>query len=71
MNDTGSIRTTAPCSPSSPSSFTARLRFRIATAEEIHELTRDREREARILDDAAVCLAPGPWQIAQLFRRRR
>lgn len=68
MNETDSIRTTAP---SAPSSFTARLRFRIAAEQEIHELTRDREREARILDEAAVRLAPGPWQIAQLFRRRR
>ena len=68
MNETDSIRTTAS---SAPSSFAARLRFRIAAEQELHELTRDREREARILDDAAVRVAPGPWQIAQLFRRRR
>ena len=68
MNDTGSIRTTAPAAPSS---FAARLRFRIAAEQELHELTRDREREARILDDAAVRVAASPWQIAQLFRRPR
>lgn len=68
MNETDSVRTPAP---SAPSSFVARLRFRLRAEQEIHELTRDRAREERILDEAAVRLAPGPWQIAQLFRRQR
>ncbi|MCJ1715253.1 hypothetical protein [Curtobacterium sp. VKM Ac-2922] len=37
---------------------------------EIAELTRDREREDRVRAEAAVRLAPGPWAIADLFRRR-
>lgn len=37
---------------------------------EISDLTRDREQEARVLDEMAVRLQPGPWAIAGLFHRR-
>ena len=37
---------------------------------EISDLTRDREQEARVLDEMAVRLQPGPWAIAALFHRR-
>ncbi|KIU03377.1 MULTISPECIES: hypothetical protein [unclassified Frigoribacterium] len=37
---------------------------------EISDLTRDREQEARVLDEMAVRLEPGPWAIAALFHRR-
>lgn len=67
MSGTRSIDTSATAGPRS---FATRLRFRFGAQREIHELTRDREREGRILDEAAVRLAPGPWQLAQLFRRR-
>lgn len=40
-------------------------------AGEIEQLTRDVEREQRILAEAAVQLVPGPWAIANLFKQRR
>jgi len=50
------------------------LRARLATwwaaTAEITELTRDREQEARVRDEMAVRLAPGPGAVADLFRRR-
>lgn len=48
-----------------------RLRFRFRAEQEIHDLTRDRAREERVLAEAAVRLAPGPWNVTLLFRRRR
>ncbi|ROP63438.1 hypothetical protein [Curtobacterium sp. ZW137] len=52
-------------------SFGQRIATWWAVSTEIHELTRDREREERVRAEAAVRLAPGPWAIADLFRRRR
>lgn|GEM_PF-2398539 len=67
-DDTSTIETTTPAA-GRPS-----LRERVAmwwtVNAEITELTRDREREARVRDEMAVRLAPGPWAIAELFRRR-
>ena len=68
MSETESIETTARAADRS---LVGRLRFWLRAEREIHELTRDREHEDRVYDAAAVHLAPGPWQIAQLFRRRR
>jgi hypothetical protein len=67
VNETDSIPTTAP---RTPHSFVERLRFRLRAEREIDELTRDRARDERIRAEAAVRLAPGPWHLAELFRRR-
>ena len=48
----------------------ARLATWWAATAEITELTRDREQEARVRDEMAVRLAPGPGAFADLFRRR-
>ena len=37
---------------------------------EIHDLTRNRAQEQRVLNEAATAWMPGPWSIAMLFRRR-
>ena len=37
---------------------------------EIHELTRDRALEERVLNQAATVLSPGPWSLGLLFQRR-
>ena len=47
----------------------ARLRFRWQAEQGVHELTRDREHERRVLAEAAVRLQPGPWAIGLLLRR--
>ncbi|MBT1582872.1 MULTISPECIES: hypothetical protein [Curtobacterium] len=67
MNETESVETviTAPST-----GFVSRLRFRLRAEQEIHELTRDRELEERVRAEAAVRLAPGPWHLGELFRRR-
>lgn len=49
----------------------ARLRFRWQAEQELHELTRNRALEQRVLAEAAVRLQPGPWAIGLLFRRDR
>ncbi|PYY59616.1 MULTISPECIES: hypothetical protein [unclassified Curtobacterium] len=67
MNDTDSVRTVLPA-PSAGG--LGRLRFRLRAEQEIHELTRDRELEERVRAEAAVRLAPGPWHLGELFRRR-
>lgn len=67
MTDTESVRTTRAAAPLGP---LARLRFRLRAEREIDDLTRDREREARIRAEAAVRLAPGPWHLVELFRRQ-
>ncbi|MBA8989252.1 hypothetical protein FHW23_000484 [Curtobacterium pusillum] len=50
--------------------FVERIRFRLRAEREIDELTRDRAQEDRIRAEAAVWLAPGPWRVGELFRRR-
>ncbi|WIE57929.1 MULTISPECIES: hypothetical protein [Curtobacterium] len=67
MNETESVETVVP---SPPTGFLGRLRFRWRAEQEIHELTRDRELEERVRAEAAVRLAPGPWHLGELFRRR-
>lgn len=67
MTGTESIDTT---SGTTPLGFVERLRFRLRAEREIDELTRDRAREDRVLAEAAVRLAPGPWHLGQLLRRR-
>lgn len=66
MSDTSSVETarTLPA----PSRWD-RLRFRWHAEQEIHDLTRDREHEERVVAEATVRLQPGPWNIALLFRR--
>jgi hypothetical protein len=68
MNDTESLRTV---SPAAPLGLLQRLRFRLRTEQEIHELTRGRELEARVRAEAAVRLAPGPWHLGALFQRQQ
>ncbi|WP_284754930.1 hypothetical protein [Curtobacterium sp. ME-Dv--P-122a] len=67
MNETESVETVVPAPPTG---FLGRLRFRWRAEQEIHELTRDRELEKRVRAEAAVRLAPGPWHLGELFRRR-
>lgn len=67
MSETDSIRTDRPAGPLS---FFGRIRFRLHAEREIDELTRDRAREERIRAEAAVRLAPGPWHLGELLRRR-
>ncbi|MBB1195581.1 MULTISPECIES: hypothetical protein [Curtobacterium] len=67
MNETESVETVVPAPPTG---FLGRLRFRWRAEQEIHELTRDRELEERVRAEAAVRLAPGPWHLGELFRRR-
>lgn len=67
MNDTESVETVVPAPTTG---FLGRLRFRWRAEQEIHELTRDRELEERVRAEAAVRLAPGPWHLGELFRRR-
>ncbi|WIE78927.1 hypothetical protein [Curtobacterium sp. MCSS17_016] len=67
MNETESVETVVPAPPTG---FFGRLRFRWRAEQEIHELTRDRELEERVRAEAAVRLAPGPWHLGELFRRR-
>lgn len=67
MNETESVETVVP---GPPTGFLGRLRFRWRAEQEIHELTRDRELEERVRAEAAVRLAPGPWHLGELFRRR-
>ena len=50
--------------------FVERLRFRLRAEQEIVELTRDRGHEDRVRAEAAVRLAPGPWHLGELLRRR-
>lgn len=68
MSETDSIRTVRA---TEPLNFLERLRFRLHAEREIEELTRDRARDERIRAEAAVRIAPGPWHLAELFRRRR
>ncbi|MBT1608416.1 hypothetical protein [Curtobacterium flaccumfaciens] len=68
MNDTESLQT-AP--PAAPLGLLQRLRFRLRAEQEIHELTRDRELEARVRAEAAVRLTPGPWHLGALFQRQQ
>jgi len=68
MTSTESIDTT---SGTTPLGFVERLRFRLRAEREIDELTRDRAREDRVRAEAAVRLTPGPWHLAELFRRQR
>ena len=67
MNETDAVPTSRP---SVPRSFLERVRFRWSAEREIDELTRDTAREARVRAEAAVRLAPGPWHLGELFRRR-
>ncbi|WIB42630.1 hypothetical protein [Curtobacterium sp. MCLR17_058] len=67
MNETESVETVVPAPPTG---FLGRLRFRWRAEQEIHELTRDRQLEERVRAEAAVRLAPGPWHLGELFRRR-
>ncbi|PYY41342.1 hypothetical protein DEJ03_15635 [Curtobacterium sp. MCLR17_043] len=67
MNETESVETVVPAPPTG---FLGRLRLRWRAEQEIHELTRDRELEERVRAEAAVRLAPGPWHLGELFRRR-
>lgn len=67
MSETESIPTTRTAGPLT---FLERVRFRLRAEREIEELVRDRAREERIRAEAAVRLAPGPWHLAELFRRR-
>lgn len=67
MSETASVPTAAAAAPLG---FLARLRFRWRAEQEIHELTRDRALEERVRAEAAVRLAPGPWHLGELFRRR-
>lgn len=67
MNETESVETVVPAPPTG---ILGRLRFRWRAEQEIHELTRDRELEERVRAEAAVRLAPGPWHLGELFRRR-
>jgi hypothetical protein len=67
VNETESVETVVPAPPTG---FLGRLRFRWRAEQEIHELTRDRELEERVRAEAAVRLAPGPWHLGELFRRR-
>lgn len=67
MSETDSIRTVRA---TEPLTFLERVRFRLHAGREIEELTRDRARDDRIRADAAVRLAPGPWHLAELVRRR-
>jgi hypothetical protein len=74
MTDTGSHRSgalaTSVSAPTARLGLVARLRFRWEAERELHDLTTDRQHEERVLAEATVRLAPGPWQIALLFRRR-
>ncbi|QZQ55433.1 hypothetical protein KZI27_19725 [Curtobacterium sp. TC1] len=67
MSETESVPTTATATPPG---FLGRVRFRWRAEQEIHELTRDRALEERVRAEAAVRLAPGPWHLGELFRRR-
>ncbi|ROQ16473.1 MULTISPECIES: hypothetical protein [unclassified Curtobacterium] len=67
MSETESVPTTAAAAPLG---FLSRLRFRWRAEQEIHDLTRDRALEQRVRAEAAVRLAPGPWHLGELFRRR-
>lgn len=67
MSETDSLRT---CTPATPLGLVERIRFRLRAEREIDDLTRDRAREERIRAEAAVRLAPGPWHLGALFRRR-
>ncbi|EYT66307.1 hypothetical protein BIU95_01365 [Curtobacterium sp. MCBA15_007] len=67
MNETESVETVVQAPTTG---FLGRLRFRWRAEQEIHELTRDRELEERVRAEAAVRLAPGPWHLGELFRRR-
>jgi hypothetical protein len=67
VNETESVETVVPAPPTG---FLGRMRFRWRAEQEIHELTRDRELEERVRAEAAVRLAPGPWHLGELFRRR-
>ncbi|MFJ4220320.1 hypothetical protein [Curtobacterium luteum] len=67
MADTSSVHiATTGTGPRSP---WERLRFRWQAEQELHELTRDREREDRVRAEAAVRLDPSPAAFAELFRR--
>jgi hypothetical protein len=48
-----------------------RIRFWWCASTGIHELTRDHDREERVIAEAAIGLSPGPANIAWLFRRGR
>lgn len=67
MSETESVPTTAAAAPLG---FLGRLQFLWRAEQEIHELTRDRALEERVRAEAAVRLAPGPWHLGELFRRR-
>ncbi|NQW90039.1 hypothetical protein HQQ88_06995 [Curtobacterium sp. VKM Ac-2861] len=67
MSETESVPTTAAAAPLG---LLGRLRFRWRAEQEIHDLTRDRALEERVRAEAAVRLAPGPWHLGELFRRR-
>lgn len=67
MNETESVETVVQAPTTG---FLGRQRFRWRAEQEIHELTRDRELEERVRAEAAVRLAPGPWHLGELFRRR-
>lgn len=66
MSDTSSLETPAALPATT---VWQRLRFRWRVEQEVHELTRDREHEERVVAQAAVHLQPGPWSIALLARR--
>lgn len=51
------------------SRFIDRVRFWWQASAEIHEVTRDRDLEERMIAEAATRLDPGPGNIAWLFRR--
>lgn len=68
-DDTGTIPVPTP-TRTLPRGLLGRVAMWWSTTTEIAELTRDREREDRVRAEAAVRLAPGPWAIADLFRRR-
>lgn len=56
--------------PAKRASLVQRMQLWWSVTTTITELTRDREREDRILAEAAVRMNPGGWGLALLFRRR-
>ncbi|WP_439693123.1 hypothetical protein ACRQ4B_02455 [Curtobacterium sp. SP.BCo] len=68
MTSTESVETTTD---TAPLGFVERIRFRLRAEREIDDLTRDHAHADRVRAEAAVRLAPGPWHLVELFRRRR
>ncbi|WP_139195170.1 hypothetical protein [Curtobacterium sp. MCBA15_001] len=70
LDDTGTVPTSVPQRSAPRRSAWGQAVMWWTGTTEITELTRDRALEDRVRAEAAVRLAPGPWAIADLFRRR-